>query len=42
MIDHHKIKPVIDAVYPFHEAREAFTHLDQGAFGKVVIAVKPC
>lgn len=34
------LKPVIDRVFPFEEAREAFAHLDKGAhFGKVVIRV---
>jgi NADPH:quinone reductase-like Zn-dependent oxidoreductase len=36
----HQIHPIIDRVFPFNEAREAFTHLRSGAhFGKVVIAV---
>lgn len=35
-----KLKPIVDRVFPFAEARQAFTHLDQGAhFGKVVIRV---
>jgi NADPH:quinone reductase-like Zn-dependent oxidoreductase len=33
------IRPVIDGVYPFDEARAAFDHLVSGPFGKVVIAV---
>lgn len=34
-----KIKPVIDTVYPFSEAIEAYEHLARGAFGKIVIRV---
>ena len=33
------IRPVIDRVYPFDQARAAFDHLVTGPFGKVVIAV---
>ncbi len=34
----HGTRPVIDRVFPFDEAREAFRHLEgQGHFGKVVI-----
>ncbi|WP_342359210.1 NAD(P)-dependent alcohol dehydrogenase [Terrarubrum flagellatum] len=33
-----KIKPVIDTIYPFADARKAFEHLARGAFGKIVIA----
>jgi NADPH:quinone reductase-like Zn-dependent oxidoreductase len=40
-IDRHELKPVIDAVYPFAEAPRAFDHLDRGAFGKVVVSLKP-
>jgi NADPH:quinone reductase-like Zn-dependent oxidoreductase len=36
----HKIKPVIDRVFPFIEAREALHYLESGAHvGKVVIAI---
>lgn len=35
----HKIRPVIDHVYPFEQAREAYEHLAKGAFGKVVIKI---
>jgi NADPH:quinone reductase-like Zn-dependent oxidoreductase len=35
----HKIRPVIDQVYPFEKAREAYEHLAKGAFGKVVITI---
>jgi len=38
-VDQLNLKPVIDAVYPFEEAREAFAHLRRGAFGKIVIAL---
>jgi NADPH:quinone reductase-like Zn-dependent oxidoreductase len=37
MIDHSGIKPVIDGRYAFAQARDAFAHLNRGAFGKVVI-----
>lgn len=36
----HGIRPVVDRVFPFEEAREAFRHLQTGAhFGKVVISI---
>ncbi len=35
-----QIRPVIDAVYPFHAARQAYDHLYRGAFGKVVIRIR--
>jgi NADPH:quinone reductase-like Zn-dependent oxidoreductase len=35
----HKIRPVIDQIYPFEKAREAYEHLAKGAFGKVVIKI---
>ncbi len=38
-LNEHKIRPVIDKVYPFEQAREAYAHLARGAFGKVVIKV---
>jgi NADPH:quinone reductase-like Zn-dependent oxidoreductase len=39
-IERHQIKPIIDAVYPFGEARDAFRALKRGAhFGKIVIDV---
>lgn len=35
-----RLRPVIDRVFPFEQAREAYAHLRSGAhFGKVVIAV---
>jgi NADPH:quinone reductase-like Zn-dependent oxidoreductase len=33
----HSIAPVVDAVYPFSRAHDAFAHLSRGTFGKVVI-----
>ena len=36
----HRIKPVVDRVFPFDQARAAYEYLDSGShFGKVVIAV---
>jgi len=36
----HRLKPVIDRVFPFAEAREAFHHMQAaGHFGKIVIGV---
>jgi NADPH:quinone reductase-like Zn-dependent oxidoreductase len=36
----HKLRPVIDRVFPFAQAREAYEHLASGKhFGKVVIRV---
>lgn len=36
----HEVRPVVDRVFPFAEARAAFEHLKSGAhFGKVVIQV---
>ncbi|MFM0498402.1 zinc-dependent alcohol dehydrogenase family protein [Paraburkholderia caledonica] len=35
----HRIKPVIDRVYRFEEAVQAFEHLARGPFGKVVISI---
>lgn len=37
--DELRIKPVIDTVYAFSEAIEAYKHLEKGAFGKIVIRV---
>jgi NADPH:quinone reductase-like Zn-dependent oxidoreductase len=37
-VSQHRIKPVIDRVFPFAEAPEAYRHFQQGdVFGKVVI-----
>lgn len=38
-LNQHKIRPVIDQVYPFEDARKAYEHLARGAFGKVVIKI---
>lgn len=38
-LDKHQIKPVIDRVYRFEEAIEAYEHLAKGPFGKVVIRI---
>ena len=39
-LEQHAIRPVIDKVFPFAEARDAYAYLKSGAhFGKVVIAV---
>ncbi|WP_211211215.1 zinc-dependent alcohol dehydrogenase family protein [Spirosoma luteum] len=35
--DRYEIKPVIEKVYPFEEAVQAYEHLAKGAFGKIVI-----
>lgn len=36
----HRIRPVVDRVFPFDQARAAYEYLDSGShFGKVVIAV---
>jgi NADPH:quinone reductase-like Zn-dependent oxidoreductase len=37
----HKLRPVIDRVFPFNEAQDAYRHLESGKhFGKVVIGFK--
>ncbi|MCA9424957.1 MAG: zinc-binding dehydrogenase, partial [Candidatus Omnitrophica bacterium] len=33
-------RPVIDQVFPFEEVPEAFTRLDEGPLGKVLVRVK--
>ncbi|QHS50660.1 NAD(P)-dependent alcohol dehydrogenase [Edaphobacter sp. 12200R-103] len=38
--DELKLRPVIDSVYSFHDARKAFDRLEEGAFGKIVIRVR--
>ena len=39
-VTQHQLKPVIDRVFPFSEARAAYEHLQSGKhFGKVVIAI---
>lgn len=37
--DKFNIKPVIEKVYPFEQAVEAYKHLAKGAFGKIVIKI---
>lgn len=37
--DKFNIKPVIDTVYSFEQAVEAYKHLGRGAFGKIVIKI---
>jgi NADPH:quinone reductase-like Zn-dependent oxidoreductase len=38
-LDQHKIEPVIDHIYAFEEAVQAYEHLARGPFGKVVIQI---
>ena len=38
-LEQHGIQPVIDRVYAFDEAVQAYQHLARGAFGKIVIKV---
>ncbi|EPQ5777146.1 zinc-dependent alcohol dehydrogenase family protein [Citrobacter koseri] len=38
-VDHYQIKPVIDKIYDFSDAIAAFTHLERGPFGKIVIRI---
>jgi len=38
--DEIKLHPVIDSVYSFADARQAFERLEEGAFGKIVIRVR--
>ncbi len=39
-VAHHRLRPVVDRVFPLAEAREAFEHLASGRhFGKVCVAV---
>jgi NADPH:quinone reductase-like Zn-dependent oxidoreductase len=39
--DQLKLHPVIDGVHSFNDARAAYDRLEKGAFGKVVIRVRP-
>ncbi len=40
VITRHRLKPIIDRVFPFEAAREALRHMEAGAhFGKIVIKV---
>ena len=37
-VTQHQLKPVIDRVFPFSQAREALKHMESGShFGKIVI-----
>lgn len=38
-VDLYQIKPVVDKIYPFSDAKAAFAHLEQGPFGKIVIRI---
>jgi len=38
--DEIKLRPVLDSVYSFNQARKAFDRLEEGAFGKIVIRVR--
>lgn len=38
-VDRHQIKPMIDKIYDFFDVRAAFTHLERGPFGKIVIRI---
>lgn len=38
-LEEHHIKPVVDTVYPFEQAVQAYEHLARGPFGKIVIKV---
>lgn len=40
LISAHGLRPVVDSVFPFDQALEAYKHLEsQAHFGKVVIKV---
>ena len=38
-IDKHDIKPVVEKAYEFGDALAAFSHLERGPFGKIVIKI---
>ena len=38
-IEDRNIKPIIDSVYGFQDAKDAFKNLSKGAFGKIVIGL---
>jgi NADPH:quinone reductase-like Zn-dependent oxidoreductase len=41
LVDEGKIKPVVDKIFPFDEAKEAYDYLETGHFrGKIVIKIK--
>ena len=37
--DQYNIKPVVEKVYPFEHAVDAYRHLAKGAFGKIVVEI---
>lgn len=39
IVEQYKITPIIGEKYDFNNAKQAFEHLQQGAFGKIVISV---
>jgi len=40
-IEVNQLRPIVDRVFPFSEAREAYRYLESGAhFGKVCIAIQ--
>jgi NADPH:quinone reductase-like Zn-dependent oxidoreductase len=39
-LDRHEIEPVIDVVYGFDDAKEAYAHLDRGPVGKIIVKVR--
>ena len=42
LLDAQRIKPVIDRVFPFEQAKAALAYLAEGhAKGKVVVRIKP-
>jgi NADPH:quinone reductase-like Zn-dependent oxidoreductase len=39
-VDASGLEPVVDRVFPFHQAQEAYRYMESGShFGKVVVAV---
>jgi NADPH:quinone reductase-like Zn-dependent oxidoreductase len=38
-VHEHQIRPVIDSTYAFDDALEAYSRLDEGPFGKIVITI---
>jgi NADPH:quinone reductase-like Zn-dependent oxidoreductase len=36
----HRMKPVVDSIFPFDQVKQAFSHMESGAhFGKVAIEI---